>query len=65
MYLFRERLEYLTGMVFGLYLLEDLFDLALLIDQKGSSMNTHVRAAHKLLLSPNTVSLHDLSIRVG
>ena len=61
----RKRLEYLTGMVFGLYLLEDLFDLALLIDQEGGSMNTHVRSSHKLLLSPNAVSVRNLMVLVG
>ena len=59
-----ERLKYLTGVVFGLYLLEDLFDLALLIDQEGGSMNTHVRSSHKLLLSPNTIAFGDCLIRI-
>ena len=52
-------------MILGLDLLEYLFDLALLIDQKGGPMNTHVLSAHKLLLSPNYVSLGNGSIRVG
>ena len=60
-----ESLEHLTGVIFGLYLLEDLFDLAFFIDQKGGPMNTHVCSSHELFLSPNTVSLRDGFIGIG
>ena len=65
MFSFSESLEHLTGVILGLDLFKDLFDLALLIDQKGSAMNTHIRSSHKLLLSPNTIALGDRFVRVG
>jgi len=58
-------LEDLTGVIFWLDLLENLFDLALLIDQKGGSMDAHIRSSHELLLSPYSISLRDCAIRVG
>ena len=60
-----ESLEHLTGVILGLYLLENLFDLAFLIDQEGGSMDAHICSSHELLLSPNPISLRDRSIRVG
>src|SRR6185369_9378218 len=60
-----ESFEDLIGVILRLDLLENLFDLSLLIDQKGGPMNTHVGSAHELLLSPNSVSFCDRPIRIG
>src|ERR1041385_7179864 len=60
-----ESLQNLTGVIFWLHLFENFFDLALLIDQKSGSMNTHVRSAHKLLLAPNAVSICNRMVLVG
>lgn len=60
-----ESLQNLTGVIFWLHLFKDFFDLALLIDQKGSSMNTHVRSPHKLLLAPNAIRISNLVIGIG
>ena len=52
-------------MIFGLYLFEHFLDLALFVDQKGRSMNTHVGSSHKFLLTVHAIRIGDRMIRIG
>src|SRR5262245_25698729 len=46
-------------MLFGLYLVEDLFDLSLFINQKSHAVIAHVLSAQKLLLTIGTIGFRN------
>ena len=60
-----EGLEHLSGVLFGFNFLEDLFDLAFLVDQESGAVNSHVCSPHEFLLAVALIGLCDGVIRVG
>lgn len=60
-----KRSQYLRRMFFWLYDRPDPFDETVRSDQKGHAMDSHVFAAHKRFLAPNTVGFNDFFLHVG
>ena len=56
--------KYFRGVCIGLDLWHHSFDLALLVDHKGSADNAHTDLAVKLFLLPHAVSLNGFKLRI-
>lgn len=56
--------KYFRGVCIGLDLWHHSFDIALLVDHKGSADNAHTDLAVKLFLLPHAVSLNGFKLRI-
>ena len=52
-------------MFFGFNLAENLFDLALFINQKSHSMIAHISPSHKLFLAVSSVLVRNGAVRIS
>ena len=52
-------------MIFGVYLFYNLFDIALLVNQKGNSVGTHVLASVHTFFNPGAIRFMDAFAFVG
>ena len=64
-FLFVPCIKYLLHMILGVHFGNDLPDLSFFIYQKRGSVRAVKCSAHKLLLTPNAILLHYLTVFIG